>query len=168
MLLSLSKALFYACLLVWVGVFTSCKSKTPPAAATETLTGIDAEAKAEAEKFWQARLVKCGEDWNGLGYLTDRVFSFIQVKNPQLQLKAAKLSEADKLNGFTWSGTARMTFQTYRIYLVNNWDQWRTIGGSGSPQQHLFIDFAKKNGQWVFNERPTTLRPVACEKVPKE
>ena len=42
--------------------------------------------------------MKCGEDWNGLGYLTDRVFSFIQVKNPQLQLKAVKLSEADKLN----------------------------------------------------------------------
>lgn len=70
-------------LLFFLFVLSSCKSdprqavaSAPPSPSTSNL---DMEAKAEAEKFWQARLMQCGENWSGLE----------SVRKPKTEIKVA-------------------------------------------------------------------------------
>src|ERR1041384_6928385 len=76
--------------LVFIGSLTSCRSKLNPVGATRS--GIDAEAKLEAEKYWGSLLTKCGGTIYGKDnrQAVDQIYEF---RDTSIRIKPRVLSD---------------------------------------------------------------------------
>ena len=132
------------------------------------------EADVAAKHFWDRMGKQCGDGyymnvsvfslslWLTGGFmpgakgLTEfRGFSYFQTKN--------NLTDADKLNGFEWSGRTSFSAKMYRSWESARWSDWQdgsglSMGSSGT----LF----KKNGQWFYGAGAYQGVPIGSFRFP--
>ena len=107
-----------------------------------------------------------GDSLRGVKGLTEfRGFAHVQTEDT--------LTDADRLNGLTWSGRTWLIAGMYRSWGSGRWSQWYDAQGmSRWTSESLF----KKNGLWFYGAggyQGATIdsfrfpEPVDCAKVPK-
>ena len=126
-------------------------------------SGIDAEAQAEAEKYWNSLLTRCAGATYGQDnrQAVDQIYEFREVS---IRTKPRKLTDADKQNGIEWSGDANLESKTSRILTGDKWGPWRE-GSIWLNSEKM----EKVNGQWKFGvteDARTPLRTFDCSKLP--
>lgn len=105
------------------------------------------EAERFANKYWGERLTKCGDT-----YLAHNVspsftpeFAITEYKDVSVWVNPNQLSEADKLNGFEWSGGTgfRYTSMRFRPNVKSRMSDW--IPGASPPGPLMW---KKKGEDW--------------------
>ena len=115
-----------------------------------------------AKQYWDRMGKHCGDsfyinaDFNNIGEwivggyyqrpggpTEFKGFTFSELEKP--------LTEADRLNGFEWSGQTAMTASTYRSWESGNWTQWNDVSTSLGFNSFFSVPLFKKNGQWFYN-----------------
>jgi hypothetical protein len=143
-------------------LLSSCsEGSVLPGASTKS------EAEAEAERYWNSVLAKCGDSY----YARDNRGTpgaeriIMQFKDVTFEVSEVKLTEADKLNGIELSGWAIFNPRTSRFYLTK-WESWRN--GSVFPVNTILM--RKEKGKWIFgvNEKSqSNLKKIDCSEVPQ-
>lgn len=85
------------------------------------------EAERFANKYWDERLTKCGDTRLAHTLLPNMPgISIIEFKGVSVWVNPAQLSEADKLNGFEWSGATGLspTSWRYKPNAKSNMSAW--------------------------------------------
>lgn len=149
---------------------------------------LDKEAEREAEKWWKAAAVKCGEhhyiygDWKEAPKddpddIVDRQGLF-QLKQAAHVLEEYKtpIPEADKVRlGAEWWGEVRVTAGSHRVYdeAARKWSDWR----NGVPHfknplskkedEVLRAKLERRRGRWQLTELGEPLKNLDCSKLPK-
>jgi hypothetical protein len=128
----------------------------------------DGEAEAEAQRYWNSILAKCGDSY----YARDNRGTpgaeriIMQFKDVTFEVNELKITEAEKLNGIEWSGWAIFNTKVSRFYLTK-WESWRN--GAVFPVNTMLM--RKEKGKWIFgvNEKSQpNLKKIDCSDVPTE
>jgi hypothetical protein len=135
------------------------------------------EAKHQAEIVWAKSLAKCGDTYVRQGSFGGRYFQYRHVSF-DLQGAGTNLDEADRLNGITWWGSARMQASLERVSEPDgwftdkqHWGEWEDAAGASNPEYRL----RKVHNVWSVTDEDDTEVPVAnfpsakpaCSDVPK-
>jgi len=133
--------------------------------------GIEREAQAKAEQFWDTKITKCGDS-----YFTRSDKEIIELKGVSYELLTKPISQSDKLNGIEFNGTTILTATSRRVYSRNQWGAWgegpkyKDEMGIYSPYNSVIASVMKKNGQWAVESAwmtpSTLLSKVSCDAVP--
>lgn len=131
--------------------------------------GLDAEAYAEARKYWRERISKCGDSF----YAKDNIFAN-EYKDFTFNVEPTRISRADTLNGIEWKGGTRGRAATSRTYSPQQtlhyntgWNRWSNGLPGGSS---LFANVKKEKGQWTVTPGFASggnLKAIKCSEVPK-
>jgi hypothetical protein len=138
-----------------------CSGKVIPGGIGKS--GIDAEAQAEAEKYWNSLLTKCGGGTYGQDNrrAVDQIYEFRDIS---ITTKARKLTDADKQNGIQWSGDANLESKTSRILTGDKWGPWREGSILLNSEK-----MEKASGHWKFGvseDARSPLRTFDCSELP--
>lgn len=137
-------------------------------------SSIDAEAREEAEEFWNSQITKCDDSYYRKQVLVkkDNYEVYYQMKEPSVKVLPIKLTEADQLNGIEWRGTIAFQPKASRVWSSERkmWTEW--LKGSMEVPE-LSYSMQKANGRWSVNtKRDWTLEqtskyvPIDCSKIP--
>lgn len=143
---------------------TGAHSRSHPAPITPSGSLYD-QATAQARKFWDTKMTRCGDSY----YTIDNRTIF-QFKGVTIAVVASRISEADRLNGIEWEGVSQVNVSNSRLYspsgsaLINKgWNQW--VSGLNMAVG-LAIKLRKQGGQWsITSDRYSEvndLRPISC------
>jgi hypothetical protein len=138
-------------------------------------SSLDAEARREAEKFWEAQISKCGDSYYRKEKLIkkDDYVIYYQMKDPKVQVLPQPMSEADRLNGIEWKGSTAFIPAASRIWNTEKkgWSDWGK-GAWGVPDLNYGMNKAK--GAWNVNtkrdwtrEETSRYEPVDCSQIPQ-
>jgi hypothetical protein len=127
----------------------------------------NAEAQQAAEQFWYSALTKCGDSYYAKDNREITGFELLtyQFNDPSVELWSRKLTEADRLNGLEWDGSATLRAKTSRSH-VGNWGEWR----NGSIFTGNTVVMKKVRGRWLPYGRENSRHPlkkIDCSDVPK-
>lgn len=133
--------------------------------------GIEREAQAKAEQFWNTKITKCGDS-----YFTRLDEEIIELKGVNYELLTQPISQSDKLNGIEFNGTTILTATSRRVYSRNQWGAWgegpkyKDEMGIYWPYKSVIASVMKKNGQWAVEPAWMTssmlLTTISCDSVP--
>jgi hypothetical protein len=113
------------------------------------------EAERFAKKYWDERLTKCGDTYlahNLSPNFTTPEFAIIEYTRVSVWVNPVELSEADKLNGFEWSGGTGFWYTSMRFKpngkaKMSDWIDGATLGrpqaSQGGPNM-----WKKKGEDW--------------------
>lgn len=153
-------------------------------------SAISKEARKKAQEWWDASVVKCGDDLYTKvardGINMGRAFEnkdqpLIQFKPVTVQIIEDPITDADKLNGIEWKGYAAIPLKlTFRYYdeREKKWSSWREGSVIYAPNQlrdafntlagkkvdyPLSIELRKEKGQWNYesNNGESKINPLA-------
>lgn len=140
------------------------------------------EAEAEAQKWFESTVVKCGDEY----YISLIAARFVnispssdslelyQLKNPHLRIREdeAPRTDADRLNGVEWKGHVFIDTSAYRHYLSDGqWSDWNDgtpaiswidIDSNESGAIRAYIE--KRNGKWETSS--VGIEKPDCSKIP--
>jgi hypothetical protein len=138
-------------------------------ARSSLLSGPDAEAQEQAQKFVEAQLARCGDSYYGVRKMANDG-TLYQFKNPKVSVRSEKLIRADELNGVQWKGNSRFSAEAWRTYSAQGgWTAWRQ--GFISLAAGLSVDLYKQNGQWKFGStgdfKPDSYEKTDCSHLPQ-
>jgi hypothetical protein len=123
---------------------------------------LDAEARQKGEEYWFNALTKCGDSYYGKLEPNDFTYQFNDVS---VEMFRNPPTEASRLNGVEWSGSAKLRSKTSRMRVKKmEWDSWR----NGSIFPLPVLSLKKVNGRWLFNdkEQPSPLvKGIDCADV---
>ena len=135
---------------------------------------LRAEATAEASKFWDAHLSKCGDSYVGQ---RDSLFGLqlTQVMNARFRIMPRTLTVADRLNGTEWDGKAAVAGDAVRTMTYSQWSEWSSPSteaqraereGRESDFNPWYYRFSltKTKGAWKINDPQISKAP--CSDVP--
>jgi hypothetical protein len=115
---------------------------------SDTAWSSDAEAKKQAEAQYANFLKDCSGDkiYVSVDSYSKRPIFAAQLRDWTLKLKPRALSEADKLNGVSWSGEAEITWKLVRMadYPQSIWGDW----AEGSRWKLPAILLELRKGKW--------------------
>lgn len=136
-----------------------------PSCGTNT-HGTNTEAQRMADKFWETRLIKCGDSLYDITAIYLR-----EYKGGGLLVEAAPLTEADKLNGYEWNGQTWINATAYREYR-GTWGEWIQGRAYDAPGRRTFIHMSKKNGRWFYenveaDSYTASSRKLSCDQIPR-
>ena len=157
----------------------SCKSKG------NFLTGDDGKALELGHKYFEERLLKCGDSQ------FSSLQGYVEIKGVDFKVNKRELTEADKANGYAWRGNVEMYGKLYRRYSGfppkwGPWEEWydknMNLPNTSSPTSTISISL--KNGEWIVGmksenplqqtildvvEKATVLQKVdfTCGDIPK-
>jgi hypothetical protein len=139
-----------------------------------TGSSADAEASAQAEKFWFSQITQCGDSYYRVRELTSGGKEFFEIKEPKVRLSPRKLTDADRLNGVEWDGKAVLEAKVVRVWgpKVGPWEPWSN--GVWRMDNYQY-PMKKVNGQWtvdtrlggVFDEVARYV-PADCSEIPPQ
>jgi hypothetical protein len=114
--------------------------------------GPDNEALRLGEKYFNERLLKCGDSWFGR-----HSRGFVQMKDVKLQVIKSFLSEADKANGWEWKGHVGLNVRIFRSYSHGpGWSEW-ALGPEARtawyPSFEHLVNLTRRNGRWQVEPR---------------
>jgi hypothetical protein len=120
-------------------------------------TGIEAEAQAEAKKFVNKVVTRCGDD----SYAYVGAF-LVRWKGFHLKVRSEPVSTADRLNGIEARAVATVTFDAEQLPTVS--DEW------GDASSGICIAVTKRNGVWTgksceFLGGPLPEKKPTCEEI---
>ena len=143
----------------------------PLVLSVATHAQLDQQARQQANSFWNARITKCGEDF----YTRDRNYIH-HFRNPRIEVRAGRVSSADRLNGIEYDGFTSFKTELSRTYSPKStlyqdagWSKWSngftgSMGGGG-----LAADVRKVNGSWNVtphrSSQAVVLKPVDCSNL---
>lgn len=148
----------------------------------KTKSSLDIEAENEAQKWWDATVTQCGEDYYARGEWIEELLpmkftkksGLFQLKNANFFVEnlSARITEADRLNGVEWTGEINVLASSHRQYDEEKkaWGLWsdgppkfmNPLQGKATP---IFSNFLEKsNGQWKLV--PPKGKP-SCSEIPK-
>jgi hypothetical protein len=87
-----------------------------------------------AKDFWDKTLLKCGKYYEiPVTYLygISEVGARAQYADVSFHLDAEKLSSAERLNGWEWSGKAYILYSAMRHSYGQGWEDWKDAGRDG-------------------------------------
>lgn len=144
-------------------------------------------AKADFQKYW----THCGDAWfshhtapEKTFWSTDQ-FDYVEQRGVDIRVVSNDISEADRMNGFQWSGQVIFSGTVYRLHFPPGlskplmesappkpgWSDW--INGRWAIPMY---SLTKQNGNWKiddplgtpkFGQPPLQLSAVSCDQVPK-
>jgi hypothetical protein len=120
-----------------------------------------------AEQSWYSLLTKCGDSYyarDNRGYTGAELIVY-QFNDVSVEVKPRKLTEADRMNGVEWDGTAFLRCKTSRQH-VASWSPW----SNGSAFTGGAVILTKVRGRWLFGGRENStppLRKIDCSDVPR-
>jgi len=134
-----------------------CSSRSKPSQSP-----LDAEARQKGEEYWYKALTKCGDSYYGKLEPNDFTYQFNDVS---VEMSRVPPTEASRLNGVEWSGSAKLRSKTSRMRVKKmEWDSWR----NGSIFPHPVLSLKKVNGRWLLDdeERPSPkVKGIDCADV---
>jgi hypothetical protein len=144
-------------LLILCSLLPACTSHSNPGQSP-----LDAEARQKGEEYWFNALTKCGDSYYGKLEPNDFTYQFNDVS---IEMSRIPPTEASRLNGVQWSGSAKLRAKTSRMRVKKmEWDSWH----NGSIFPLPVLSLKKVNGRWFFNdeERPNPLvKGIDCSEV---
>lgn len=144
-------------LLILCSLPPACTSRSKP-----NQSPLDAEARQKGEEYWYSALTKCGDSYYGKYEPNDFTYQFNDVS---VELSPITPTEASRLNGVEWSGSAKLRSKTSRMRVKKmEWDSWR----NGSIFPLPAVPLKKVNGQWLIDseKRPNPrLKGIDCADV---
>jgi hypothetical protein len=144
-------------LLILCSLPPACTSRSKPSEST-----LDVEARQKGEEYWFSALTKCGDSYYGKLEPNDFTYQFNDVSVEMFRIPP---TEASRLNGVEWSGSAKLRSKTSRMRVKKlEWDSWR----NGSIFPLPVLSLKKVNGRWLFNdeERPSPqVKGIDCSEV---
>lgn len=144
-------------LLVLCALAPACTSRSRPSESA-----LDAEAQQKGEEYWFSALTKCGDSYYGKLEPNDFTYQFNDVS---VEMFRVPPTEASRLNGVEWSGSAKLRAKTSRMRVKKmEWDSWH----NGSIFPHPVLSLKKVNGRWLLDdeERPSPkVKEVDCADV---
>jgi hypothetical protein len=154
-------------LLMVTGCFLACSAGKMGLAPRS----IDDEAKAEADKFWATQITKCGDDYYRKLEFFKGGESWYELKDPSVRISAARVSDADRLNGLEWHGNIYLETKTSRTWQLgaNKWDESENGVNRGDG---FYYRMEKSKGQWHIDlsrfpyDTVSRYVPVDCSKLP--
>jgi hypothetical protein len=135
-------------------------------------SGLAAEARREAEKYWDSALTKCGDSLYGVkADTTLPEGALYQFKDPEITVREQQLSDAGRLNGLEYAAVTAVTYKAFRKNWRGEWSAWQGPGMVGGVNTYLNEDVRKLKGRWVVGrdpERPPqNWKKVDCSQVPQ-
>jgi hypothetical protein len=125
--------------------------------ACDSITGPGAEARDVAQQYWDKYLTTCGDRYfayeNHLPMTPNHLY---ELKGPTFSIQSYDLSEANRLNGYQWSGLMEMNCTATRTYWDTEWTAWGSCGRVGL-RRILF----KSNDHWYAQQSEMGLPPPA-------
>ena len=71
-----------------------------------------------------------------------------EIKGLDVQIQDNGITDADKLNGFEWSGSIVIRCNSIRDF-YNAWSEWR-MGCGQNGLSATYVPLSKWKGQWLF------------------
>ncbi|HEY0077974.1 MAG TPA: hypothetical protein VGB73_04960 [Pyrinomonadaceae bacterium] len=143
---------------------------------TDPSASLGSEAKRQAESYWTAKLIRCGDSYYGIDEPLPNQRLLYQLKEPNVTVISLPITEADKLNGIEFLGVTSFSPKVYRLYSPNNgWGAWHD-GGSNQDSTNLLKDVplsavvGKKKGKWdviSIGEHKREIIKAACSEIPQ-
>ena len=122
--------------------------------------GISSEADRIAREFVDKTFSHCGDSYFGTVQGFKGNFSrFVEIKGLSVSVRPIDIQEADKLNGYDWSGeiaircSASREFEKSGIFGNGGWADWHSGCGTGlllNTEPEILVPLSKRNGQWFF------------------
>lgn len=110
--------------------------------------GLDGEAFRLGKKYFDGRLLKCGDSWFGR-----HAKGFVQMKGVKLVVVEEFLNEAEKANGWEWRGSVWLQGSMFRKYDDGRgWEQWSLWTGDwiinfpGDFERRVYL--TRISGRW--------------------
>lgn len=150
-------------------LFASSCSRKPDAQGSPA----DAEARAQAEKFWFSQITKCGDSYYRELDLYKGGKEVYEIKEPRVRLVPWKVTDADRLNGVEWQGKAALDATAVREWgtILGHWESWSNGVWRMSDYQYTM---KKVRGEWSVDtnrgalfEEVSHYVPVDCSKLPQ-
>ena len=130
------------------------------------------EAKQEAENYWNSVMSKCGDSYYGIrkeGNFSEG--TLYQLKEPQINFKEQKVSDAERLNGLEYAATTTITYKAFRTNWKGQWSDWRQPWTFGGVSADLTEDVRKQGGKWFIgnnpDQPPQRWQKINCSEVPQ-
>ena len=119
---------------------------------------LDREAEELAKPELEKTFTSCGGNF----YHLERNV-LLEIKEPKIEAKSERPSEADELNNISWKGEVSVTtFGVTRSYNLTKyeWNEW--LDNSLFKES---VELMRKNGKWE-KTLPTTKKQLACQELP--
>lgn len=152
------------------GVAQAQRRVSKPQRSSANLS-LDQQAEREAQRFWNARITKCGSDF----FTRDRSYIH-QFRSLRIEVRPRGITTADKLNGLEYVGISRITVgqsRTYSpkrtLYQDGGWGRWSegfsmAMGGVG-----LDASLKKQKGRWSVSpssiSQSGVLTSISCSEA---
>ncbi len=128
---------------------------------------IDIEALAQGQQAVAKSVSKCGEQFVTARLYYGKIEHITEVKNPVAIVGPSRRpTEADRLNGIEWIGTADLFCTSNRQYRLEtkSWDKWEDCYGSSVPYSTVAI--VKQNGRWsAKTDEGSSTAAVSCRRI---
>ncbi|HEY6807090.1 MAG TPA: hypothetical protein VI306_26165 [Pyrinomonadaceae bacterium] len=152
--------------LCFIALLITIPSTGQQSPARQAALALRSEAQQQAERFWFARMTKCGDDY----FTKERIFVH-QFKSPQVVVGNSNINSADRQNGVEWSGPTSLVVAQVRTFSNQNqrWSAWSqdlasTLGGVG-----LSAQIVKEKGRWRITptmiSQAGSLQPISCSEA---
>jgi hypothetical protein len=95
---------------------------------------LRSEATGVAKDFWDNTLLKCGKYYEiPVTFVRNNIAwgARAQYADVSFHLDAEKLSAAQRLNGWEWSGRAYVVYSAMRFSYGPGWDSWKDFDKDG-------------------------------------
>jgi hypothetical protein len=123
------------------------------------LSGPDSEAQELAERFVGQWVTKCGDRYYAA--LPDAMWAapvggLYEYKGVSVTVESLEISEADRLNGYEWEGSAMLNCRLARLYDGHAWGEWSEAGCVSiypiSLPPAFPLQMFKKQGKWFVGK----------------
>lgn len=86
------------------------------------------EAERVAQDYWKKRVTQCGDSFYTRFNVSGDIGEF---KGGSVELRSYPVGEAERLNGYQYSGITTFKFRVYRIFSARNnrWQDWTSDNG---------------------------------------
>jgi hypothetical protein len=94
-----------------------------PQAQAQAQGALAEEAKQVAQDYWKKKVTQCGDSFYTRFNVSGDIGEF---KGGSIELRSDPLGEAERLNGYQYSGVTTFKFRVYRIFSAktSRWGDW--------------------------------------------
>jgi hypothetical protein len=128
-----------------------------PKAQAQAQGALAEEAERVAQDYWKKRITQCGESFYTRFNVSGDIGEF---KGGSFELRPYPLGEAERLNGYQYSGMTTFKFRVYRIFSgrTNKWGNWAYDNGFPFGKR-----IVKYKGSWkVEDDDPGYMSFIMC------
>lgn len=119
----------------------------------------DTEAESAAQRFVDKTFSNCGASY--VRPVAGRIgTSFSEIRGLSVSVRSNGITDADKLNGYEWSGNILMQCNSIRDFnSFHGWSPWYS-GCSSLTSSTITVPLSKWKGQWTFYANAPDTEPA--------